>query len=63
MSHQVSENIQKSIEIAKLTLRSNYTDAGIVAGKDHFSDVWARDSLFASFGSIALGDTEVVKKI
>jgi glycogen debranching enzyme len=37
-------------------LRKQYAPRGVFAGASHFKDVWTRDALFASFGSIAVGD-------
>jgi len=54
--------MDKALAIAKKALRSNYRENGIFAGKRHFDDYWARDSFYASFGSISLGDHEIVKK-
>ncbi|MFC1616846.1 amylo-alpha-1,6-glucosidase [Candidatus Margulisiibacteriota bacterium] len=51
-----------AFQIAVKTLRNRYTENGIHAGKTHFSDIWLRDSCFASFGSLALGDYEIVRQ-
>ena len=48
--------ICEAFNIAVTGLRSCYTDEGTLAGKHNFVDYWARDSLFASLGSIAIGD-------
>ena len=53
--------IDQAIKVAKRDLNSCYLGAGIIAGKKHFDDYWARDSFFASWGFIALGDFEKVK--
>ncbi len=45
--------------IAQRDLRSLYRDDGIYAGANQFSDYWARDSLFATFGSNAIGDYHI----
>ena len=39
-----------------ILLRKQYAPRGVFAGATHFRDVWARDALFASFGSLAIGD-------
>ncbi|MFC1771418.1 amylo-alpha-1,6-glucosidase [Candidatus Margulisiibacteriota bacterium] len=53
--------IAKAYKIAHNTLRGRYSDKGIRAGKTHFSDIWARDSFFASFGCLSIGDKRIVK--
>lgn len=50
-------------QIASKSLRACYTKDGIIAGTHHFTDYWARDAFFAAFGSIAIGDTKIVKKL
>lgn len=47
-------NIKNAQSIAHYALRACVTNDGIVAGTHHFVDLWARDSLFATFGSDAL---------
>ena len=49
-------------ETAKIDLRSLYRADGIYAGANQFSDYWARDSLFATLGSNAIGDYDVSKR-
>ena len=39
---------------ARQDLKQCITSQGIIAGTHHFVDLWARDSLFATFGSDAL---------
>ncbi|MFC1752082.1 amylo-alpha-1,6-glucosidase [Thermoproteota archaeon] len=56
------DEIQSGFDIALQTLRSRYTDHGILAGRTHFSDIWLRDSCFASFGSLSAGDFDIVKQ-
>ncbi|MBN2881175.1 hypothetical protein JXM83_03920 [Candidatus Woesearchaeota archaeon] len=51
----------ESLNIAISSLRSNYTKLGIYAGASHFKNYWARDSLYASLGSLELGDYNIVK--
>jgi glycogen debranching enzyme len=53
--------IQKAYLMALRTLRKRYTKIGIIAGKTHFSDIWLRDSCFASLGALSVGDTDIVK--
>ncbi|MEM0360109.1 MAG: amylo-alpha-1,6-glucosidase [Candidatus Diapherotrites archaeon] len=48
--------IADAIEIAKRDLRECYTESGILAGRGHFQQYWARDSFFASLGANAIGD-------
>ena len=43
-------------------LRKQYGPHGIYAGATHFRDYWARDSLFACLGALAIGDHEQVRK-
>ncbi len=47
--------------IALINLRNRYTLEGTHAGRHHFSDVWTRDCCFASFGSLSIGDTDIVR--
>ncbi len=54
--------IQRAFNIAKKSLRRCYSKKGILAGLHHFKDYWARDGFFASYGSLELGDYEIVKK-
>lgn len=54
--------LKKAYEIAVADLRANYGRLGIYAGPKNHHEYWARDSFFASFGSLSLGDTRVVKK-
>ncbi len=49
-------------DIAKASLKNNYGEKGIYAGQHQFKDYWARDSFFASFGALSIGDKEIVKK-
>lgn len=54
--------VSQAIVIAQKDLRSCYGGSGIYAGLHHFKDYWARDSFFASLGSLAIYDNETVKK-
>ncbi len=53
--------LKQAYHKAKTTLQDRYARNGIFAGKSHFSDVWLRDSCYASLGSLSLGDTDIVK--
>ena len=55
-------NINTTRDIVVSSLRSCYADYGILAGKHQFSYYWARDSFFASFGSLVLKDYDIVRK-
>lgn len=57
-----NKNIRRAISIAKRDLRNCYLDNGVIGGLDHFDDYWARDSFFASWGSLAIGDIDIVRK-
>ncbi len=54
--------IEKAYKIATNCLRRCYSKQGILAGREHFSDCWARDSFFASFGACKLKDFSIVRK-
>lgn len=62
MPNVPNDIIDKAFNIAVQSLRECYTSKGIMAGKKHFDDYWARDSFFASLGSIAIGDYSTAKK-
>jgi glycogen debranching enzyme len=51
-------NNDRAYVIAKSDLLACQSTLGFVAGKHHFVDLWARDSLFATFGA----DAEISKK-
>lgn len=55
--------LNQAISIAKHNLRSCYGSLGILAGRHHFTDYWARDGFFAAFGSLAIGDQKIVEKM
>ena len=59
----MNADISRAYKIAVRCLRKNYSKRGILAGTNHFDDLWARDALFASLGALELGDFEVVKKV
>ena len=48
--------------IAIRDLRACYGTNGIYAGLHHFKEYWARDSLFASLGSLELEDFDIVRE-
>ncbi|MSR88751.1 MAG: hypothetical protein EXS67_03745 [Candidatus Margulisbacteria bacterium] len=52
----------RACKIALQTLRHRYSKIGIEAGARHFSDLWLRDSFYASFGCLEIGDYTVVKR-
>ena len=59
------EKLGEARRIIVSSLRACYDKEGIVAGRQHFSEYWARDSFFASFGVLELKnkrDTNIVKK-
>ncbi len=56
------DTINEAYYIAVNDLRDNYGNLGIYAGPKNFREYWARDSFFASFGALALGDFEIVRK-
>ncbi len=55
--------LTKGFTLATESLRQCYDEnlVGIRAGKNQFADFWARDSFFASIGSLKLKDYEIVK--
>ena len=57
-----NKTIDKAGEIAISELRACYSHRGILAGLHQFSDCWARDSLFASLGSLSIKDYEIVRE-
>ena len=56
------DSIDRALIVAKNNLRACYGNHGIFAGMNHFRDYWARDSFFASLGSLCIEDNEIVKK-
>lgn len=62
ISSEIKEKLQAAYQIALRDLRACYDKKGIVAGRLHFDDYWARDSFWASFGALAAGDFSIVKK-
>lgn len=57
-----SNNIIKAKKIAINCLRKNYSKKGIKAWTKHFTDIWTRDSTFASLWALDIWDTDIVKK-
>lgn len=55
-------NIKNAQSIALHSLHVCVTSDGIIAGVHHFSDLWARDSLFATFGANVSGLSKESKK-
>ena len=62
MNDDIKRELKDAYEIALKTLRGRYQEHGIFAGKSHFSDVWARDSFYASLGALAVQDFDIVKR-
>ncbi len=56
------DDLDKAYDIAKKALKKCYDKEGIVAGRTHFDYYWARDSFYASWGALELGDYDIVKK-
>ena len=55
--------INQAKKIALQDLRACYEPLGIVAGRHHFTDYWARDGFFAALGSLAVGDQKIVQQM
>jgi len=58
----MDKDLEQALEIAKRDLRQCYTGEGILAGRGHFQQYWARDCFFAVLGANALGDFEQAGK-
>ena len=56
------DTINKAFEITKSVLKNAYNENGINAGQTHFSDVWIRDSAFAGWGALSIGDYDIIKR-
>ncbi len=54
--------INQALKVASDNLRACYGKHGIYAGLHHFKDYWARDSFFASYGSLAKEDYDIVRQ-
>ena len=59
---EIPREISEAYKTAVNCLRECYSENGIIAGRQHFNDYWARDSFFASFGACKLRDFEIVRK-
>lgn len=57
-----TKKVSKAVKIALRSLSECVTNNGFIAGSHHFVDLWARDSLFATFGANASGLARVSKK-
>src|SRR3990167_4950471 len=53
--------IEQAYAIAKGNLKACYARNGFYAGLVHFSDYWARDGFYATFGAVYQKDFTVVK--
>ncbi|MBN2067891.1 MAG: hypothetical protein JW744_05475 [Candidatus Diapherotrites archaeon] len=60
----MNTSVNNAYEIALNDLRKCYTEKGILAGRKskRYSQYWARNSFFASMGSLALGDLGQVER-
>lgn len=58
----MAKNTDKKTDIALRDLMSCIVHEGFVAGSHHFVDLWARDSLFATFGANVSGLSKISKK-
>src|SRR2546421_8038241 len=58
-SYFCSKKILRMLSLEE-KLRGQYGRNGIYAGSTHFHDYWCRDSMFASFGALSIGDHEIV---
>ncbi|MBT6121393.1 hypothetical protein HOH45_08030 [bacterium] len=56
------DDVKRAYDMALITLRNRYDVKGILAGKNHFSDLWARDCCFAAMGSLSIGDSDIVER-
>jgi len=54
--------VTKAYQIAKKNLIDCCYDLGIICGLHHFTDLWARDSFFASFGANLIGQKKSTEK-
>lgn len=61
-SNDILFSINNAYKICKNIMRNAYSTNGINAGETHFSDVWIRDSSFASWGALEMGDETIVKE-
>ena len=58
----MDSEIKNAYRISAESLRQCYSDFGILAGRKHFDDYWARDCFFGCLGALRLKDYEIVKK-
>lgn len=58
---QSHKTIREAYHYSRQALHRSYSQEGILAGTHHFTDLWARDSLFATFGALAVGDRNITK--
>ena len=56
------ETVSQAAYIAMDSLRSRYSENGILAGSTHFADIWARDCCLAAYGALSLEDHEIVRR-
>lgn len=54
--------VNKALKITIRDLRSCYFRFGIIAGRKHFNDYWARDGFYSTFACCKLRDFNIVKK-
>lgn len=50
--------MRKAYDIAVRDLTALYAERGIHAGKDHFTDYWARDSMYACLGALSIANPD-----
>lgn len=50
--------MRQAYDIALRNLTALYGEHGILAGKDHFTDYWARDSMYASLGAMSIANPD-----
>lgn len=55
--------LEMAFKTALQDLRACYEEHGIIAGRHHFTDYWARDGFFAAMGSLAAGDWDIAEKM
>lgn len=53
--------IQQASHACTIAITSCSTSYGLKAGTHHFTDLWARDSLFATFGALAIGERKIAR--
>lgn len=50
--------MRQAYDIAVRDLTALYAEHGIHAGKDHFTDYWARDSMYTCLGAMSIGNPD-----